>query len=187
MHSCQKHTVRSDPFVIAKKRSGEQSKIFPDQCSLPTMSGQMHQSTRAAGGPQDFLMLFRTPLAAGFPTPWQWQSCLIFAWSNGQRNPAQTEHGLRGKASTWISEYLCLLTPYKNQFSKKTMSPKIHQNSMPCSACWTKWLIVFVGGWEAPFQVSHKQCSLSWDFPVFLRFRVPSFKQTLMCTLAKLQ
>lgn len=107
-----------------------------------------------------------------------------------QRNPAQAEHGQRGKASTWnICVCLILLTPYKSQCPKKTMSPKIHQNSMPCSACWTRgWSYLLVDGkHHFHFQVSHKQCSLSWYFPLFLRFRVPSSKQTLMCTPAKLQ
>lgn len=79
-----------------------------------------------------------------------------------QRNPAQTEHGLRGKASTLN---ICVAYTKQKPVSKENNEP---QNSSEFNALFcllNKRLIVFVGGWETPwkhhFQVSHKQCSLS--------------------------
>ncbi len=141
VHSCQKthFAAQRDSFVIAKKRSGEQSEIFPDDMALRTSWCSFAHPWRLA---------FQHP-GGGNCLAW----ChLMSAWNknNWQRNPAQTEHGLRGKASTWMSA--CAYTIQKKPCPKKTMSPKIRQNSMPCSASSTKgWLlIVFVGRWELP-------------------------------------
>lgn len=65
-----------------------------------------------------------------------------------QRNPAQAEHGQRGKASTWksVSAYTI-----QKPVSKENHEPQSSSEFNALFCLLNKRLIVFVGGWETPF------------------------------------